>query len=136
MRVLGIDYGTARVGLALSDELGILATPHGAVAYSADVHLQIAGIVREQNVGTVVLGMPYDLKGQETDSTRRVKRFAEKLREVLSCPVVEQDEALSSRRAVERMVEAGVKKSRRRQKENTDAWAAAIILQEYLDAGG
>ena len=133
MRTLGIDYGTARVGLALSDEFGILASPYRTLAYSKEILREIADVVREQEVGTVVLGIPYDLNGAVTESTKRTMAFAEKLREVLPCPVIEMDEALSSRRAVQKMVEAGVKKSKRRNKENTDAWAAAIILQEFLD---
>lgn len=134
MRTLGIDYGTARVGLAVSDELGILASPYTVLSYSKGVIEEIAEIVRKENVGEVVVGMPYGLKGESTESTERTKRFAEKLREALSCTVAEWDEAFSSRRAVARMVEAGVRKSQRRRKENTDAWAAAIILQEYLES--
>ncbi len=133
MRTLGIDYGTARVGLALSDELGVLASPYTTLAYSNTIFEEIAEIVLRENVGAVVIGMPYDANGAETDSTRRTKNFAEKLRKVLDCPVAEHDEAFSSRRAMERMVEAGVRKSKRRQKENTDNWAAAIVLQEFLD---
>ena len=133
MRTLGIDYGTARVGLALSDELGVLASPYQTLAYSKDVVEEIVDIVRRENVGAVVIGMPYDANGNQTDSTRRTKNFAEKLRKVLDCPVAEHDEAFSSRRAIERMVEAGIRKSKRRQKENSDNWAAAIVLQEYLD---
>lgn len=133
MRTLGIDYGAARVGLALSDELGVLASPYTTLAYSKTIFEEIAEIVRRENVGAVVIGMPYDANGAETESTRRTKNFTEKLRKVLDCPVAEHDEAFSSRRAMERMVEAGVRKSKRRQKENTDNWAAAIVLQEFLD---
>lgn len=135
MRILGIDYGTARVGIALSDELGILASPRAVLPYSKAVIEQIADIVRREEVGSVVIGMPYGLKGETTESTERTKRFAEKLRAALPCPVVEWDESFSSRRAVARMVEAGVRKSQRRKKENTDAWAAAVVLQEYLESG-
>lgn len=138
MRTLGIDYGTARVGLALSDEMGVIATPHSVLSYSRAVAAEIAAIVARENVGAVVVGMPYDLRGRETESTRRVKNFVVTLGDALtaagvSCPIHERDEALSSQRAVARMVEAGVRKEKRRQKENTDMWAAAIILQEHLD---
>ncbi|MGE3800275.1 MAG: Holliday junction resolvase RuvX [Candidatus Kapaibacterium sp.] len=134
MRSLGIDYGTARVGLAISDELGITVRPFGVLKYSKNIVEEILAIVQREGIGLVVVGMPYDLRGNETETTERVQRFAEKLRGMLPCPVVEWDEALSSRKAVERMVEAGVKKSKRREKGTTDSWAAAIILQEYLSS--
>lgn len=133
MRALGIDYGTARIGLAISDELGITVRPYNVLSRTKDVIEQIGLIVQNEKVETVVVGMPYDLRGRVTESTERVKKFAEKLRQALPCDVEEWDEALSSRKAVERMVEAGIKKSKRREKGMTDAWAAAIILQEWLD---
>ncbi len=135
MRSLGIDYGTARVGLAISDELGITVRPYRVLQYSRQVVGEIAAIVESEEIGQVVVGVPHGLRGEETESTRRAKNFAEKLRNVLSCNVIEWDEALSSRKAVERMVEAGVRKSKRREKGMTDAWAAAIILQEYMGSG-
>ncbi|MCB0713522.1 MAG: Holliday junction resolvase RuvX [Ignavibacteriae bacterium] len=134
MRSLGIDYGTARVGLAISDELGITVRPYSVLTYSKSVVDEIHKVVQTEAVELVVVGMPYDLRGKETETTVRVKKFIEKLRGILPCPVVEWDEALSSRKAVERMVEAGVKKSKRREKGTTDSWAAAIILQEYLSS--
>lgn len=134
MRILAVDYGTARVGLALSDEMGILASPFRTLAYSKGVVEEIAEIVRAEGVGLVVVGIPYDLKERATESTERTKRFAAKLREALPCGVEELDESLTSKRAVARMVEAGIKKGKRREKGQTDMWAAAIILQDYLDS--
>ena len=136
MRSLAIDYGTARVGVAISDELGITVRPYGVLNYSKKVIDEIASIVEAEGVELVVIGMPYDLRGNVTESTERTKRFAENLRQSLACEVVEWDEALSSRKAVERMVEAGIRKSKRREKGTTDAWAAAVILQEYLSECG
>lgn len=133
MKHLGIDYGKRRTGLAISDETGLLARPYRLLETSPDTPGEIAAIVEEESVGIVVLGMPYDLRGEETDTTRLVRTFGQELRKLLSCPVEEQDEALSSRRAVEQMVQAGVGKKRRGEKGRTDTWAAAIILQEYLD---
>lgn len=133
MKHLGIDYGTARTGLAVSDETGTLARPYDLLRTSDRIVEEIALIVEREEIGRVVLGMPYDLRGARTETTERVALFLEALRERLDCEVVEQDEALSSRRAVERMVEAGVRKSKRRRKGTTDTWAAALILQEYLD---
>jgi len=136
MRILSIDYGTARLGLALSDELKMFASPLIVLPYSAAVVEQIERIVRENDVERVVLGMPYALDGSETPSTRRVKEFAERLRTALPCPVDEWDESLSTRSASELMIGAGVRKKSRRRKGTADLWAASIILQEYLDSTG
>ncbi len=133
MRHLGIDYGTKRTGLAISDETGLLARPYELLDTHSDLIEKIAEIVRSEEIGMVVLGMPYDLRGEETDITRLVREFLTKLRDALPCPVEEHDEAMSSQRAVRKMVDAGVRKTKRRKKGTTDTWAAAIILQEYLD---
>ena len=87
-----------------------------------------------QLVQQVIIGMPYALNGGETEMTHRVKAFAVKLRAALSCPVVEWDESYSSHKATMRMVESGMKKKKRQEKGTVDAWAAAIILQDYLAA--
>jgi len=136
MRVLAIDFGTVRIGTAISDELGLFASPHRVIPSTKEAPAAIADLVRETGAGTVVIGMPYALDGSETEMTRRTRNFAEKLRQLLSCPLVEWDEAFSSRSAAAMMREAGVRRKRRREKGRTDVWAAAIILQGYLDAAG
>ncbi len=133
MKHLGIDYGAVRTGLAISDETGMLVRPFELLMTGETMIEKIAQIVEREGVERVVVGMPYDLRGERTETTEIVAAFVKQLRERLPCEVVEQDEALSSRRAVERMVEAGMKKSKRRAKGTTDTWAAALILQEYLD---
>jgi putative holliday junction resolvase len=134
MRILAIDYGTVRVGLAMCDELEIVVTPFRVLPYSRQLPEEIARITGEQNVQQVIIGMPYALNGGETEMTRRVHAFAVKLRAALSCPVVEWDESYSSHKATQRMVESGMKKKKRQEKGTVDAWAAAIILQDYLAA--
>ena len=134
MRVLAIDFGTVRIGTALSDELGMFASPHKVVPYSKDAPSVLAGIVMESGAATVVIGMPYALDGSQTEMTRRTKNFAEKLRAILPCPVIEWDEAFSSRTAGTLMRDAGMRKKRRQEKGKTDTWAAAVILQGYLDS--
>jgi putative Holliday junction resolvase len=134
MRILSIDFGTVRIGTALSDELKMLATPCKVIAYSGDAAADIAALAREHNVESVVIGMPYALDGTESLMTRQTKNFAARLRALLDCPLIEWDEAFSSRKAGERMRSAGMKKKKRQVKGTTDAWAAAIILQEYLDS--
>jgi putative Holliday junction resolvase len=134
MRILSIDFGTVRIGTALSDELGMFATPHAVIPYAADAAQELAAIAVREHVGCVVIGMPYALDGTESSMTRQTKNFAAKLRALLACPLVEWDEAFSSRKAGEKMRSAGMKKKKRQVKGTTDAWAAAIILQEYLDS--
>ncbi len=134
MRVLAIDFGTVRIGTALSDELGLFASPHKVLPYSKDAAAGIAALVQESGVATVVIGMPYALDGTETDMTRRTRNFAEKLRPLLPCALVEWDEAFSSRTAGSLMRDAGMRRKRRQEKGMTDTWAAAVILQGYLDS--
>lgn len=134
MRALAIDYGTVRIGLALSDELKMFASPLKVVRESAEAPAEIAAIVAANGVDVVVLGMPYRLDGSASETTLRVKAFAEKLRVLLTCPIVEWDEAFSTRHASAQMIGAGVRKKRRREKGTSDMWAASIILQEYLDS--
>ncbi|HVZ41663.1 MAG TPA: Holliday junction resolvase RuvX [Candidatus Kapabacteria bacterium] len=133
MRILSIDFGTVRIGTAISDELGIVAAPLVVIPNGADAHERVAALARSNGAERVVIGMPYALNGAESDMTRMTREFAERLRPLLPCPLVEWDEAFSSRKAGERMRSANVGRKRRRQKGETDTWAAAIILQEYLE---
>ena len=134
MRVLAIDYGTAKVGLALSDDLGMFATPYKVIANTGRLVQDIAEIVRAENVDRVVLGMPYPVDTDPSPTLGKVQLFQKKLAKVLTCPIIEWDEAFSSRRALSQMISNGVRKKRREQRGTTDLWAASIILQEYLDS--
>ncbi|MCC7438137.1 MAG: Holliday junction resolvase RuvX [Armatimonadetes bacterium] len=134
MRALAVDHGAARIGLAISDELGMFARPLTVVANSKDAAAQIAQIARTESVATIVVGMPYHLDGRETDSTRRVKTFLAELTSVAHCPVVEWDEAYTTRDAGRLMIASGIKKKKRGQRGQSDLWAAAIILQSWLEA--
>lgn len=134
MRILSVDFGTVRIGTALSDELKMFASPYKVIPYSKDAAEAVAAIAREQSVESVLIGMPYTLDGTDSTITRQTKNFAAKLRALLHCPVIEWDEAFSSRKAGEGMRGAGMKKKKRQVKGTTDTWAAAIILQEYLDS--
>ena len=104
MKHLGIDYGAVRTGLAISDETGMLVRPFELLMTGETMIEKIAQIVEREGVERVVVGMPYDLRGERTETTEIVAAFVKQLRERLPCEVVEQDEALSSRRAVERMI--------------------------------
>jgi putative Holliday junction resolvase len=133
VRLLALDVGDARIGVALSDETGTLAS--GLVTLKAvgprkDAQA-VASLVREHGAGEVVVGLPLRLDGSRGPQAERVVAFVERLRRVLRVPVVTRDERLTSVAADERLAEAGVKRRDRRSR--IDQAAAALILQELLD---
>jgi putative pre-16S rRNA nuclease len=140
VRVLGIDYGARRVGLALSDATGTLASPWRLLdrpPSEAETLRLIANLVdtlRSDDDGlcAVVVGWPRRLDGSPTHQTALVEAFSRALEQRVGLPVVLQDERLSSHAADERLAERGERDWRARKKK-LDAAAAAIILQDYLD---
>jgi len=133
-RFLGIDYGEARIGLALSDELGLVAQPWVIVqAADEDALAQIGAQVRKQGVGTVVVGLPLRMDGTEGTATRRVRAFVRELVPFLpeGTTVAEADERLSTVTAQERRT--GRERKGGGAPERIDDMAAAVILQDYLD---
>lgn len=136
-RVLGIDYGERRVGLALSDPTATIAQPLPTLKRRKGKRPPVAAVARladEHQVDEIVLGLPLTLEGGDSDWTREVRSFGEKLRERSGRPVAFQDERLTSVRA-ERAVRAlGLGKQKREEKERVDAAAAILILQAYLDS--
>lgn len=139
MRVLGIDYGARRIGLALSDATATLASPWRLLqrppsdAETLRVVLAEIAVLAADSDGleAVVVGWPRRLDGTPTDQTPLVEAFARGLEAKLSVPVVLQDERLSSREAESRL--ALREPDWRKRKKHIDAAAAAIILQDYLD---
>ena len=140
MRVLGVDVGIRRVGLALSDPSATLATPLRALEVSGPLEDAAAAVAREISVlmaqedglQAVVVGVPRFLDGQPHRQTDTVLRFVEILRARATVPVELQDERLSSWEAESRL--ALREKDWRRRKSRLDAAAAAVILQDYLDS--
>lgn len=133
LRLLALDVGDVRIGVALSDETGTLAS--GLVTLKSagprkDAQA-VAALVREHEVAEVVVGLPLRLDGTLGPRGEQVVAFVERLRRVLRVPVVTRDERLTSVAADERLAEAGVK--RRERKARIDQAAAALILQEHLD---
>jgi putative holliday junction resolvase len=134
VRLLALDVGDVRIGVALSDETGTLAS--GLLTLKAagprrDARA-VAALVREHGAGEVVVGLPLRLDGSPGPQAERIAAFAERLRRVLGVPVVTRDERLTSVAADERLAEAGVRRKDRRAR--IDQAAAALILQEHLDA--
>lgn len=135
VRVLGLDIGEERIGVAVSDPGGRVATPLEVVAGPVGRGLvRLAEIVDEYEVARVVVGLPTSMDGSEGPQARRVREQAEELARCLPVPVSFADERLSTVVARRAMTEAGVKDRKKRGK--LDMLAAAVVLQGYLDAEG
>ena len=139
MRALGIDFGAKRIGLALSDATGMLASPWktidgGGPQHAADRVRVIAEELAADSDGlaALVVGLPRRLDGSDNDQTPIVRIFAAELARVTGLPVILQDERLTSHEAEERL--AARERDWRKRKAKLDAAAAAVILQDYLDA--
>jgi putative holliday junction resolvase len=140
VRIVGLDIGRRRIGVAISDASGTLARPVGAVAIARLDDTSVAQVLDEmaqlvdsdEQIATVVVGLPRRLDGSANDMTAPVQAFAAQLEQRLGMPVVLQDERLTSREAESRL--ALRDKDWRTRKKKIDAAAAAIILQDYLDS--
>jgi putative Holliday junction resolvase len=134
-RVLGLDLGDARIGVAISDDRRRIAVPLGTVRTGAPADVKaIADLVTEHGVTTVVVGHPLNLSGEAGVRAHHAERFAEVLEGFLDVPVVLQDERLSSVEADRALREAGA--SGRERRRTVDRSAATVILQAWLDAAG
>ena len=129
--ILGIDFGQARIGLAISDELRLLAHPLETVAANTNPGKRIADIVRDRKIEKVVIGIPRLMSGEIGDAAQRALDFAGELRRILSCPVETWDERLTTVAANRALTAAG--KKTRHTRNFVDQVAAQIILQGYLD---
>ncbi len=134
-RVLGLDYGSRRIGVALSDPLGLTAQILPPIARQGDAKdvETIARTVREHGVTRIVIGLPLLEHGEEGPQARKVRRFAAMLAEATGLPVDPWDERFTTAQAERHLIASGVRREKRR--EARDSLAAAIILQSALDAG-
>ena len=133
-RILALDYGTKRIGVALSDELGWTAQPLETFERKTldwDV-AHIAMLVGSHSVERVVLGLPLQLDGREGPAVHAMREFAAKLEAGLSVPIVRWDERMTTKAAEELLIAADV--SRKKRKGIVDRVAAAILLRSYLEA--
>lgn len=134
MRILAVDHGEKRIGLALSDPTGSIASPlmtlqHVSRAIDAT---QVAALAAEHGVERIVVGQSFDEDGHPNLAGRRAARFAEALRRQTGLPVELWDEAFSTQAAREARIQMGV--SRKKRAGHLDELAATLILQSYLDA--
>ena len=132
-RVLAIDFGEVRVGLALSDLTCTIARPYKTINYNGMDHLivQLSDIIKENDVNQLVVGIPYNMKGEDTKQTKIVKNFVLIIEEKLECNVNIVDERLTSTEAEKFMHQMAIIVGHN--KDKIDKIAASIILQEYLE---
>lgn len=134
MRAVGLDLGTRRIGVAVSDDEGRVATPHQVVARSGDPtsdRARIARIVAEVGAGIVVVGLPLSLDGSLGPAARAALDEASALEEILDVPVTTHDERLTTVTAERQLLGLGLDARRRRRR--IDEAAAAVMLQAWLD---
>jgi len=136
MRILALDFGTKRIGVAMSDELLLTAQGSQTIYRSEpakDLEL-IANLVKENGVSEVIVGLPLSMDGSYSAKTREVVEFADSLSKVIDVPIKTWDERLTTVVAERALLEADM--SRAKRKKLTDKLAAQVILQGYLDSRG
>src|SRR5580692_8383278 len=134
MRILGIDHGTKRIGLAISDELGVIAQPlEFVLAEPFDKFLaRLKEIIRAKEVELLLVGMPRNMDGSYGPAALKVQEFVAVLNETVGIPIKVWDERLTSAQANRFLIQGNVRRDKR--KEKVDKTAAAILLQSYLDS--
>lgn len=130
-RVLGIDHGDVRIGIAMSDETAFLASPLTTVQNSKHAADEIAALTAEHQVEKVIIGLPLNMDGSAGPATEKVRRFAAKLAKKTDVPIIENDERLTTVTAHHNLREAGL--DGRKRKGVVDMAAAQVILQDWLD---
>ena len=134
MRIMALDVGSRTIGVACSDALYITAQGIETIrrtSYEKDFQ-RIAELIHEYEVDTIVVGMPKNMNGTKGERAEKTEAFVEKMKEVISTPVVFWDERLSTVMAEKSLIAADV--SRKKRKEVIDKMAAVVILQGYLDS--
>jgi putative holliday junction resolvase len=134
MRVLAIDHGSKRMGIAISDELRMIAQPLEFIAAEPfDKFLdRLKQIIREKEVSLVVVGIPRNMDGSYGPAALKVQEFVAVLKDAVPVPIKSWDERLTTVQANRFLIEANVRRSKR--KEKVDKTAAAILLQSFLDS--
>lgn len=130
---LALDYGTKRIGLAISDDLGIIASPLDTI-HPNDLIEFIKNLKAKKTLEAVVIGMPKGLRGEDTNSTQQVRDLKINLeRTFKDLEFILEDERFTSKMASQAMIQGNLKKSKRREKGMLDKVSASIILQSFLD---
>lgn len=133
MKAMGIDYGEARIGIALSDLLKMLASPYDIylTKHTDEDYQYFLDLIKRESVDTLVVGLPYNMKGEEQEIAIKAREFANTLAERSGCKLVLVDERMSS--VVAEDILRQKYRDWRDRKKNLDKYAAMVILQDYLD---
>lgn len=133
-RILALDYGLKRTGIAATDPLQIIASPVTTVP-TIELFTYLTAYIDREDVDTLVIGMPKRLDNSDTHATEAVVKFISTFKSKFpQIEIVEEDERYTSKMAVQAMVAGGMKKKDRRKKENVDKISAVLILQSYLES--
>jgi putative Holliday junction resolvase len=134
MRILALDHGTVRIGLAVSDELGMLAHPLDALpAEPLPAFLDaLQKLIREREIALILVGLPRNMDGSRGPAVEKVEAFVHLLRETIAIPIRTWDERLTTLQAHRLLAESGKREKERRGR--VDSSAAAVLLQSYLDS--
>ncbi len=132
-RLLAVDYGRKRIGLAVCDEMQIVVTPLQTQLNEQNIFEKIQTIISDLNIRKVILGMPYRNDDKNAKFQSEILTFKADLEKKTGIEVVLFDESFTSKKAVKTMQEIGKKRSKRREKSEIDKISAAIILKEYLE---
>jgi len=131
-RILAIDYGTKRTGIAVTDELQIIASGLTTVA-TKDLLTFLTNYVSKEQVELLVIGEPKQMNNEASESEKHIEEFIKKLTKMLpNIPIKRVDERFTSKMAFQTMIDSGLKKSQRKNKTLVDEISATIILQSYL----
>lgn len=130
-RLLGLDIGEKRIGVAISDELGMIASPLVTINATGDVVGEMRALIAKYDIPRIIVGLPVGLSGREGPQAKKVRGIADALASDLGVEIVYSDERLSSTVAEAALISQGTRRDKRKQQ--IDSMAAAVILQGYLD---
>lgn len=134
MRILAVDHGEKRIGLAISDATGTIANPLSVIQHVSRLidAAQVADIANQNDVKLIIIGQSYDEEGKPNTAGRRAGRFADELKNQTNIPIEMVDESFSTQDARNARIELGV--SRKKRAGHQDEYAAVVILQNYLES--
>lgn len=130
-RLFGLDIGGKRIGVAVSDELGMIASPVKTIDARGEVAAEMRALMSEYGVSRLIVGLPVGMSGREGPQATEVRSVADELGKTLGVEIIYSDERLSSAVANQALIGQGTRRNKRKQQ--IDAMAAAVILQGYLD---
>jgi len=132
-RILALDYGDKKIGIAISDPMKIIAKPLMVINNLSYKHIlfEIQNLITDQHIEKIVVGLPLTLKNKKSIQTKKVLKFIEELNKDINLPIIAYDERLTSKIATQSLINQGVKTGHN--KKDIDKTAAAIFLQDYLD---